>query len=77
MTNLQSLTWTMADRNYIIIEQDQHIEVYTGLKKVCNMHPEFVYNTLRAHSTRYPFKYKGWTFYKVEVNKRHFYGKKM
>ena len=79
MSNLQALNWSglMPDRNYIIIESGEHIEIYTGLKKICDMHVEFQYNTLRKHSARYPFEYKGWKFYKVEVNKRRFYAKKL
>jgi hypothetical protein len=67
----------MPDRNYIIIESGEHIEVYTSLLKVCESHADFTYNTIRKYSARYPFIYKGWSFYKVRLNKRHFYAKKL
>jgi len=42
------------------------IEVFTTLTKLCEKHLDFKYSYLK--SKKFPFTYKGWTFYKIEVN---------
>lgn len=77
MSNLQLLIGYMAKQNVIIIESGDHIEGYTSLLNMSKMHPEFSYEYLLKKATFYPFKYKGWKFYKVGLNERHFYAKKL
>jgi len=64
----------MERQTVVIIECDDHIECYGSLKAACDVHTEFVFNTVRRK--QFPFEYMGWKFYKVRFNQRTFYAKR-
>jgi hypothetical protein len=45
--------------------QDEIIEIYPTLTKLCDANPEFSYNYLK--SKKFPFTYKGYEFIKKEL----------
>ena len=61
---------------HIIIENEETVENYSSLKKCSEKHPEFSYTYLQKKSSHFPFEYKGWKFYKVRFNDRHYFTKK-
>lgn len=59
----------MSDRKAVIVlislGDNDLIQVFGGVKDMCNNHPEFSYNYLKAFKFNKPKKYKGWKIYKV------------
>jgi len=60
-------------KNIIIIINGDNMEAWSSLSKMTQAHPEFSYEYLKKKSRIYPFKYKGWEFYKVRFNGRQYY----
>ncbi|MBD3630519.1 hypothetical protein [Cyclobacterium sp.] len=53
-------------KNVIVLQKEGNEEFWSGLKLLCQYHPEFSYEYIK--SKKFPFEYKGWYFRKEVVN---------
>ena len=55
------------NKNVIIMQQDDQVEVWGCITKICIAHPDFSYHYIK--SKKFPFEYKGWKFIKTPYRK--------